>query len=407
MLRRMFEYNFYILFLLIIVFPNSFKFLSILFLAINFTLCIPFFCKKRIEFNVLLYWALCFFITFFYILVGFGERYLDVIPQIIFIYFISPILIFLILHEAIFYFGLKRFFNLIIDMGVVASFSIIAFYFVFFNFGSEYLQIFITEPNIDVSNGIPRVNMHVMGSLIFIFGGFFSFPAIVENFKKRIFVFFLFSVVGILSGRSALILAILIGMAGGLFLQAFYYKNIKVIGYVFNIFIFGIVFVFSISFFGIDLLNVASDLVEKISSSGGDERRDQAIALWNGIVDNFFLGAGHGVGVSLVRNEEYPWRYEILWLATLYRVGLIGAAVYCWPFIFTFFIYVHLFFKKKCLKYDHFIIMGFISIFIAGFTNPYFESFEFQWMYVLPFVYFLIRNNNLKLNKYFFDRGYA
>lgn len=405
MLRRMFEYNFYILFLLIIVFPNSFKFLSILFIIINFALCIPFFCKNRIEFNVLLYWMLCFFVTFLYIGIGFGERYLDVIPQIAFIYFISPVLIFLILHEAIFYFGVNRFFNLIIDMGIVASFSIIAFYFIFFNFGSEYLQILIAEPNIDVSNGIPRVNMHVMGSLIFIFGGFFSFPTIVENLKKRIFVFFLFSVVGILSGRSALILAILIGMAGGLFLQVFYYKNMKVIGYVFNIFIFGIGFIFSISFFGIDLLNVASDLVEKISSSGGDERRDQAIALWNGIVDNFFLGAGHGVGVSLVRNEEYPWRYEILWLATVYRVGLIGAAVYCWPFIFVFFIYVYFFFKKKCLKYDHFVIMGFVSIFIAGFTNPYFESFEFQWMYVLPFVYFLIRNNNLKLNKYFGGMG--
>jgi hypothetical protein len=109
------------------------------------------------------------------------------------------------------------------------------------------------------------------------------------------------------------------------------------------------------------------------------------------------LGSGHGIGVSYARSETFPWRYEMVWVATVFRVGLFGALVY--TFIFLLYIAdVLIKLGTGALSViDKFYFAGFISVYIASNTNPYIESVAFQWMFVFPVVrHFLLRNSYLK-----------
>lgn len=134
---------------------------------------------------------------------------------------------------------------------------------------------------------------------------------------------------------------------------------------------------------------------------GGQERILQANALIQGICSNLFLGSGHGVGVGVIRNSEFPWRYELLYLATLYRVGLIGFIVYSLPSLFVIRGYLKVS-KNKSHSWlrlvDRYMFVGFIATIIISATNPYLESFEFQWMFWCPVVYFILRQEVHKLN---------
>jgi hypothetical protein len=123
-------------------------------------------------------------------------------------------------------------------------------------------------------------------------------------------------------------------------------------------------------------------------SGGGEARSVQASALWTGIIEAHGVGAGHGVGVPYVRSDQYPWRYELVWVATIFRVGLVGAIVYFLPFAFYIAAAVRSGLHRSLTMEDRFLLGGFLCAFVASGTNPYIESFAFQWMYILPIVWF-------------------
>jgi hypothetical protein len=39
-------------------------------------------------------------------------------------------------------------------------------------------------------------------------------------------------------------------------------------------------------------------------------------------------------------------------------------------------------------NHDRFMFAGLVAVALAGWTNPYLESFIFQWMFILPLVSF-------------------
>ena len=67
-------------------------------------------------------------------------------------------------------------------------------------------------------------------------------------------------------------------------------------------------------------------------------------------------------------------------------MGLLGAAVYAFPF-FVYIVRVLRLARARQLPPHHkFLFSAFVAAFIASNTNPYIEAFAFQWMYTIPLV---------------------
>ena len=114
-----------------------------------------------------------------------------------------------------------------------------------------------------------------------------------------------------------------------------------------------------------------------------------------GIEDyGYLFGHGHGVGIDLIRNPKYNWRsYELLIMATMYRVGVIGFIIYALPFIYCVKEYFKLYVRKLNTYLDNFFVFGIIGVVAGVFTNPYIEAFDFQFLYFVSFCYFINRKN--------------
>ena len=114
-----------------------------------------------------------------------------------------------------------------------------------------------------------------------------------------------------------------------------------------------------------------------------------------GIHQNWLLGSGHTAHVDYIRDVERPWRYEILPLALVYRVGMIGFLIYMYPMISSFWRMAELVRKGRQNQMDVFFIVGLLATMLATITNPYLASFEFQWCLFLPYCYFRLRANTV------------
>jgi hypothetical protein len=265
------------------------------------------------------------------------------------------------------------------------------------NKGAESVGLFVQESNLEFKGGNIAITMHVFGSLIFLVAGFFAAPELFDR-KLRFPILIFLATTVIVSGRSALLLAMLIGIA----VCFFRVKKIEKLNYIFGVVFFiiliniilGISYKFSDDGFSIDMDLILSTFIEKINDGGGEERQLQFEALLSGIYNNYFMGVGHGVPAFVVRNDESPWKYELLGLSTIYHVGIFGFLVYISPIIL---VYAKFFKMKKAYgvsSLDVFVVTGFTSILVASNTNPYLMSFDFQWMLVMPLIYFFKKNKN-------------
>lgn len=390
--QKTFSYLVLMLAFIVIVIPNAIRVVSLPLIFFSAFLALIYTRWTANNINIFLIWVASAFVTIFFVFLGYLKDYSGAVEQIIFVYMISPALWLLICSKVL---DLHRVFSVIkvsLLFGIFGGISVFIFYYIFLKFGSGPLIWLIAEPNIEYGDGTARANMHVFGTLMFVSSGFIAAPQIIENRLIRIIAGFVFFIAALLSGRSALILSLAIGLL--LFITAnFSLINIlnkkRIITVLFFIF-FSIIILFVLGrYYEMDVFKVFANLIEKISEGGGEARVDQADALIKGILDSSLLGAGHGVGVSVIRNEEYPWRYELLWLATLFRVGIFGSIIYLIPVGVIFFRYFRQLILRKNTYASDFMFSGFIASFIGAATNPYYESFEFQWMLVLPFIYFM------------------
>ena len=387
-------FSIFFLGLLSIVVPNSFQFA---------TACLIFFCSlislPSVLRNGLSVWVFGFLITSWlvtsvYMFVGVvAGAPMQAILQVIFIYIISPSLWVLVFVGLLNCVPMSFIVNAFFIYAILSSLSVALFFYLFANFGVEAVSVFKDGANVHVRDGYSGATMHVYGSLIFLTGAFFSAPDLIKkSFMKWIVLMCLF-LSAITSGRSALILAAPLGMLVSFFVRSYSFKNLR-----YTIVNFCLLFVFSFAcawllfyFYKIDVAYIINLFFDKVSQGGGGARVGQSNALLGGIESNYGLGSGHGIGVDYIRSTNFPWRYEVVWLATIFRVGFIGAFLYFLPFGLYMSGIFYFWFKGRIDSYDRFFLGGFLSVFIASTTNPYIEAFTFQWMYVLPVVYFFTK----------------
>jgi len=409
--RKLFKFSIFLLLFLVVVIPNSLQIPTAAMMLWCALLSLHSNRLMRTAPHFLLMHLAVIAITIIYIIVGqINNAPAAAVLQVIVIYILSPLLWLLIASEIFNRLGSEK---LIAWLGFLSACAVgtVALFFLLFSWGGpDAVAFFKEDANVNLEDGYAAATMLVYGSLIFLTAGFFAAPTCIKSPNKRVLLLIALTIAAITSGRSALIIAIPIGILSWMvFRPAKIRQDSKVrlrrkslIDVVSSspllcAVIAGAGLVVLASAYGVDVLLILTHLVEEIGEGGGSERADQFVALLKGTVDNWGLGAGHGVGLpDVVRNQYYPWRYEMVWAATLFRVGLLGSFVYALPF----FVYLLMFVRyRRALgrsDTDLFFFAGFSASFLASNTNPYIESFAFQWMFVLPMVSLASRVSELR-----------
>lgn len=337
-------------------------------------------------------WAFSAMITMVYLIVGLPQMRPEAFEQTIFVYAVAPLCWIIVCSYLVAVVPLRTLALWLVALGAAGATTVFAYYYVFFTLGPDALIWLIAEPNVNVSDGFAGAAMHVFGPLIFVTAALWAAPSLVRAPVLRALALFTLFVVAIMSGRTALMLSIPIGLL--VFLttgpQALRRTLALVAAGMTAAALLGMAAVVLPDATGVDPAVILESAFLKIQEGGGEDRILQAESLWRGIANNHLLGSGHGVGVEVVRNDDYPWRYELLWLATLFRVGILGTAVYALPVAFVFVRFLMRGGSGRPAASDIFVFAGFLGALIASATNPYFESFEFQWMLIYPMVHFAL-----------------
>jgi hypothetical protein len=401
---------FLITYALTVVMPNSFKVVSGTSLSLGAIYCIMVYGDRCFKGAWYKYLYLSYVVTVFYLIIGYVNGATDVaILEVTIIYIIFPliwcvqiaILLLLVRLEIIVKFMLYA---------IVLSCATVAYFFwAFARFGPDAVRFLIEVPNVNITQeGFVAATMHVYGSLIFLSGGLMASPAVVKNLYWRAALIIMTFVVAFTSGRGSLIFALIIGA----FVSAAYNLLNKFhqgkLGEGFVMVVAGVVLVlFIVTFvanvasekFNMDFMMSFDNAIGKLMpehaggkfQEGGFGRFQQYESLKQGIIANNGLGVGHGIPAPWYSDIEKPWRYELVWAATVFRVGFIGAFIYALPFLITLFRGLQLLLKGELDKNEVFLFGGFICAFVSSNTNPYIEGYVFHWMYVLPMAYFFTR----------------
>ena len=406
-MNRIFLFSMLGTFFLTGVLPNSLNIVSAVVMVFSFAAaCLVVEWTRPLAKLMVIYFA-GLAVTFIYIGVGMinGAPAVAAI-QIFATYVCSPLIWIITLTALLQRIPTEKLKEWIVVLSFVGVTSVAVFFYLFLNFGVDTVLFFIDDPNINLRDGYSAATMHIYGSFIFLTGAFFATPALVSGVARRYLLLASFVLVAITSGRSALIISIFIGsIVGMVFLpenaaDVVFRRGIDWSAYslVKKLLILGVIGVALVLVTDIDANVIVDDFVAKLLSGGGVERIEQADALLASVKDNLGLGVGHGVGVPYIRNDDYPWRYELVWFATLHRVGLIGSIVYAFPFVVCVVAFLNLWRHRMLTEMDVFMFAGLVAALVASNTNPYIEAFSFQWMYVLPVVYFLVaRKNRIKV----------
>lgn len=380
------------------VVPHSFQIVEAALFAMTTALCLTVLRYNAWLGRVMVTYCLGAFVTAIYIWVGYSNGAPRAASnQILFVYIVAPFM-WIVMSAAMFQLvGLVRTVRLLISLTWAAGVSVAAFFYVFLTFGRQAVLFLTSEANVNVSGGFAAATIPVYGSLIFLTGALFAEPNLIQNKYARLALPGGLILCALTSGRSALILAIPVGFLTGAFLRSRLRKEEKREGedvepprsIVLPLLLLGAISAAALVLMDVlleqvDLRLIFMSFYTELTSGGGLERSEQSKALWNGFTDSYGLGVGHGVGIPYIRNFDFPWRYEVMPLATLLRVGLIGSLIYC----STFFVYGQAVLGRLVARdltpEDIYMMGGFVAVALAVATNPYIESFVFQWMYFLP-----------------------
>lgn len=404
MFLKLNDHLIFLIFFFSVVFPNAFRPIVIPLMFFSFFLCLPYI---RIFKDLKIYYLIYVFsilITLIFLLLGIynGASYESVI-QVLITYIISPFMWLIILTYIVQYFSNEKIINLLMTLSLLSCASVALYFYLFLSYGPSSVSFFGSTSNVHISeNGYSGAIMHVFGSLIFLGGGIFFCPNISNSNKLNFFVIIFIFVTVIFAGRTALTLSILVSLFLYFFLlgKKLLFKRNPELKYfpLMFLFIFLLMLLVAVikNYFGVDFLFIISLYFEKIVSGGGEARIEQAVSLITGIENAFALGTGHGVGTEYIRNDDFPWRYELVWLATILRTGIFGAFVYILPYIFYLIVFFIRLKNSELSKLDIYFFGAWLAVFLASNTNPYIEAISFQWMYILPLVFLFNHSRSFK-----------
>lgn len=376
--------------LLNIVFPNSFQNLSISLLII--TSLLIFTLKKRLyDYTIVAFWIILSLIFISFILLSNVSSPHKI--ELIFKYVVSPLLWITIISYIRSEFDIKTIMNWLIFFSFMGCVSVISLYIIMAAGFTSIVELIIINPNIDQGTGL-GFTLHVYGSLVFFALAIFpSMKYISRNSYKYVYVL-VFLIAAILSGRTALILSLIIGLLFSvIYLNKIRVKFTNIVSFIFFITIGGI-FLFNKynENFDVDFIDYITNLhFKKISDKGGHERAQQINEIVKYINDYPF---GNGfISLSIIRDFARPFNFEVLILATIMRFGII-------TFMLILFSIGKCMSGIKIFRKDNestdFFLLGFFGILMVSFTNPYLESFAFQWMFFIPLI--LLRKNFKYIN---------
>ncbi len=377
-----------------VVFPHSFQAPTAGLLVVGLLLSLLVIRKSEYLDRLMTTYLLGVIVTAIYVWIGYAHRApRAAVTQTILVYILSPFMWLIIGATLTQQFGIERLVRTLIRFTWAAVIEVAVFFWAFLVFGKQAVSFLSEQANVNVSGGIAAANIIVYGSLIFLAGALFAQPSAVPGRWRRITLPALVLVCAITSGRSALILAIPIGLViGAVFRSRVQTEDggeqggLRTLVPTFLLALLGIAVLLIIDQFvdAFDLITIYQQFIAELFSGGGSERTEQIAALWEGVRESYGLGVGHGIGVAYLRSAEFPWRYEVIPMATLLRVGLIGTLVYASTFAIYGLTFADRFAKRTLRNEDVYMFGGFASVTLAVFTNPYIESFVFQWMYFLP-----------------------
>jgi hypothetical protein len=380
------------------VIPNSMPVTTAVAMGVAFLFALPGIRLGTSLRNLLALYACTVIVTIVYIIVGgLHGAPLDAMAEVSAVYIAAPFAWMIIAEGLYRRLGVDRLIEWFTVLTVLCVISVALFFYLFLTRGAAAVEFFFQGANVNLAEGFSGATMHVYGSLIFLCGGFFSTPELIKNRALRFSLLITLLVCALTSGRSALILSVPIGWALGWLLASRTIEHVgkssiaRLIQYGFPLVIAVMAALYLLqAYTQVNISSVLDIVFDKVSSGGGQARAEMARSLYAGIFDNGGLGAGHGVGVSFVSDPLHPWRYEVVWLATLYRVGIVGTVIYVLPFLLYAIGVVRLALARLLPARHKFMFCGFVCAFLATNTNPYIEAFALQWMYVIPLVLWYI-----------------
>jgi len=392
--RHLFLAMAFVLLLLTVVVPNSLQLTSAVVLVLAFLLALPGL-RIRPGFRALLaLYACTVIVTLFYMAVGgLHDAPAEAMRQVTLIYIVSPLLWTIVADGLLRQLGTDRLIGWFVLLSLLCAVSVALFFYLYLTRGAAAVSFFFEGANVNLNEGFSGATMHVYGSLIFLCGGFFGSPELIRSRLLRLVLLAMLLVCALTSGRTALILAVPLGWFLGLLLtprttvQPHRSSILRIIRYgVPMVVAVAIALLLLDAYTQISLSKVLDAVTTKLASGGGPARVEMTRSLFAGILANDGLGSGHGVGVTFISDTQYPWRYELVWLATLYRVGMLGTLVYALPFLLYIVAVIRLAIGRRLPPRHKFMFCGFVCAFLGTNTNPYIEAFVFQWMYVIPLV---------------------
>lgn len=352
--------------------------------------------NQKFNTSAIMLFASSWIVTLFYMMVGAFDGAPDVaLAQTIAIYIVSPLLWILVIDRTWRLVGIDTIVRGFGVLAILAAVSVGIYMFLFLNFGPQAVSFFGVRPNVHIEDGYSGAVLHVSGSLIYLGAAFVASPGVLNSKKFGFIVIFSIALASIASGRTLAILGLLIG--GTYYFISEPRKVFPRLIVMMTVFIIiGLFVTFTMDYLlGVDVFQLLERHFNKVA--GGDvERPAQIAALLRGAENNWFLGSGHGIGVDYIRSNTFPWRYESVIVALLFKLGILGLLVVMMPVIYSLFIL----FKKQLFgnldKYDSFFGASLIAVMLAAMTNPYPEAFAFQWMYLVPIYYFVSKRSSGK-----------
>ena len=385
-MRRLFLFFVLVITINAVVFPNAQQALLAGALGIGAVMALCY--APKLNTAAIMLFLSSWSVTLLYMMVGMIKGAPSAaFEQTIAIYVVSPLLWILVIDRTWRLVGVDAVVRGFAVLAILAAASVGVYMFLFMNFGPQAVEFFGARSNVNVSEEYSGATIHVSGSLIFLGAAFAASPGILNSKIFGFLVVLMIALASIASGRTLALLGLLIG---GLYFSISDPRKgfQRMIVMIFASSVLGFLVTFAMDYLlGVDVLQVLQRHFNKVA--GEDiERPAQIAALLRGAENSWFLGAGHGIGVDYIRSETFPWRYESVIVALLFKLGLVGFLVVMMPVIYSLFVL----FKKQLFgslnKYDMFFGASLIATTLAAMTNPYPEAIAFQWMYLVPIYYF-------------------
>ncbi|MBD8880676.1 MULTISPECIES: hypothetical protein [Rhodanobacter] len=384
----------FLLLFLAVVIPNSLPVPTAVVMGLAFLLALPGLRIGNGFRNLLAMYACTVIVTIAYLVVGgMHDAPLLAIAQVTAIYILSPLAWTVIAEALLRRLGAEKLIGWFVLLSLLCAVSVALFFYLYFSRGAAAVAFFFQGANINQNEGFSGATMHVYGSLIFLCGGFFSSPELIRRRLLRLTLLAALLICALTSGRSALILSVPMGWLLGMMLASRTTESphrsplIRIIRYGLPMVVATVAALALLqAYTKIDLSTVLNVVTDKLASGGGMARVQMGHSLFAGVLDNGGLGSGQGVGVPYVSDPIHPWRYELVWLATLYRVGILGTVIYALPFVLYILMALRLALIRRLPTRHKFMFCGLVCALLATNTNPYIEAFAFQWMYVVPLV---------------------